>query len=173
MLASTKRMVNALVLAVLALGTGYAVAYDTGGTVALSGTVGSTLHIASVPTTLGDSAATLPLDGEGTASTHMVKVSDFTISTNNFEGFTLTASSGNILGTVSATATPISFQVGSVANDVAADAGDFTIATGSNYTFSTTDNVAVTRDLFIKYTPAALQDPGAYTGSIILSVSNN
>jgi len=137
---------------------------DTTGTVTLGGTVEPTLSITSTATA---GAAALDLSG----GTKIVKVSDLAMSTNNEQGLTLTASSGNL---TKSGGTSIAFQVTSVDNAAAAPAaGAFTIASGSNYTVGTEAAGSVDQDLYIMYTPAALQDPGAYAGSISLTVTDN
>lgn len=141
---------------------------QTAGTVPLSGTVASTLAITSAATT---EAGALDLDGDGTAAEHIVKAADMAIATNNEQGYTLTVSSGNL---TKANGTPIAYQVTTVADAAAAPAtGGFLVASGTNYTVSTAAAGSVPRDLYIKYTPAALQDAGAYGATINLTVADN
>lgn len=136
----------------------------TTGSVTLSGSVSSTLSITSTATA-GASALNLA-SGE-----KIVKVSDLAMTTNNEQGLTLTASSGSLTKTGG---TSIAYQVHSVADAATAPlSADFLIASGSNYTFATAAAGDSNRDLYIKYNPAALQDPGSYAGSISLTVSDN
>lgn len=139
----------------------------TTGSVTLGGSVTSTLAISSTSTA---AATALPLDGAAAGVAQIVKVSDLTIATNNEQGLTLTASSGNLTKTGG---TSIAFQVTSVADAATAPAsGDFLIASGTDYTASSSVAGAFNQDLYIKYTPAALQDPGNYGGTISLTVAD-
>lgn len=154
------RALVALSFAGLAPGV-YAATSDT---VILSGTVESSLSIVASPTA---NASNLDLsEGE-----KIVHVADLAMSTNNEQGFTLTATSGDLS---KAGGTPIPFQVTTVDDSAAAPlSGDFSVASGANYTFSTVVAGSFDQDLYIKYTPAALQDPGTYSGTINLTVSDN
>lgn len=70
--------------------------------------------------------------------------------------------------------TPIAFQVTTVpANGAAPGAGDFTVPTGSTYLLITSTSGTEDRDLYIRYTPGSLQDPGAYSGNIALTITDN
>ncbi|MHC5731925.1 MAG: hypothetical protein ACYTXY_49220, partial [Nostoc sp.] len=104
-------------------------------------------------------ATALNLGGDGSTPTeHIVKVAALAIGTNNEQGYTLTASSGNLTKTGG---TSIAYQVTSVAATTAAPAtGDFAVASGTNYTVATAGAGDAPKDLYIKYTPAALQDAG-------------
>jgi hypothetical protein len=156
------QVLGSVLLGVLALSSA-AVAATTG-SVTLGGTVASSLQITAVDTA---SASALDLSG----GQKIVKVTDITMGTNNEQGLTLTASSGNL---TKSGGTSIAFQVTSVADGAAAPAsGAFTIASGSNYTVGTSGSGDVSKDLYIMYTPLALQDPGAYAGSISLTVTDN
>lgn len=136
----------------------------TTATVPLSGTVSATLEVSSV-TAAG--ASSLDLMG----GQQIVKVADIAMSTNNEQGLTLTATSGDLS---KGGGTAIAYQVTSVADDDAAPAaGAFTAASGENYTVGTNAAGASNVDLYIMYSPAGLQDPGTYTGSITLTVSDN
>lgn len=170
---STKLIRRALIASGLFIGTAVAFsptafAADTA-TVILSGTVASTLAITSTTTT---EAGTLDLGGEGgTASAHIVKVADLAITTNNEQGYTLTVDSGDLTKNGG---TPIAYQVTSVADAATAPAsGDFATASGTDYTVGTLVAGAAPKDLYIKYTPAALQDAGVYGATINLTVADN
>ncbi|NEQ55556.1 MAG: hypothetical protein F6K11_36485, partial [Leptolyngbya sp. SIO3F4] len=103
-------------------------------------------------------AGQLDLDGEGSASTHVVKVADIAISTDSGSGLTLTISSGDIDRVDSQ---PISFQITTVADNAAPpNSGDFSTLSGNNYTYTTNSAGAENRDVYIRYTPRAFQDPG-------------
>ncbi len=115
----------------------------------------------SVSVNIMQSANSLILDGEGQATTHIVKVATITLSTDSNKGFTVTISSGNL--TKASLETPISYQVISViSGDNPPSSGGFTVASGNNYTFATNQAGSQNRDLYILYTPANLQDPGTY-----------
>jgi hypothetical protein len=155
---------SGLVLGAVAAFTPNASAGTTG-SVTLGGTVTSTLTMTSVSTG-GASALTLG----GGASEQIVQVADISMSTNNEQGLTLTATSGDL---TKAGGTAIAFQVTSVADGVSAPAtGDFAIASGTDYTVQSAAAGNLVKDLYIKYTPAALQDPGNYAGSISLTVAD-
>jgi hypothetical protein len=137
---------------------------DTTDTVTLGGTVASSLQITAVDT---GGASTLDLSG----GQKIVKVADITMGTNNEQGLTLTASSGNLS---KAGGTSIAFKVTSVADAAEAPAaGAFTVASGSDYSVGSSGSGDVVKDLYILYTPLALQDPGTYAGSISLTVADN
>lgn len=139
-------------------------AAGTTATVTLGGSVASTLEITSTDTA---SASTLNLS----SGQKIVQVADVSMSTNNDQGLTLTASSGNLTKTGGQ---PISFQVTSVADGGTAPlAAAFTVASGSNYTVATSAAGSSAKDLYIMYSPGATQDPGAYAGSISLTVADN
>jgi hypothetical protein len=142
----------------------------TTATVNLAGSVASTLAITS-STAAGASA--LALQGTGTAGVQtIVKAADVAIDTNNSTGYTLTATSGNLVNAT--TTTPIAYQVTSVADAAAAPgAGGFTAASGTNYTVASDAAGPVPKDLYIMYTPAQFQDPGTYTAIITLTVADN
>lgn len=117
-------------------------------------------------------ASNLTLDGEGSASTHIVKVANLELSTNDSDGLTLTISSESL--NKSGGETPIPFQVTTVsAGSGSPSASDFPVSSGSNYTVSTSSAGSSSKHLYIKYTPATVQDPGAYNTSISLVVTDN
>jgi hypothetical protein len=113
----------------------------------------------------------LALEGQGSTNTHIVKVADLALSTDNSRGLTLTISSGSLTKTGG---TSIPFQVTTVANGAGTPStAAFTTPAGSNYTFSAVLGDTTARDLYIKYTSAVLQDPGAYNAAISLVVTDN
>lgn len=113
----------------------------------------------------------LDLDGEGSASTHIVKIADITLSTDNASGLTLSVTSGSL---TKVNGTDIDFQVTTVQDDAAPPtAGDFTVASGNIYTYATVAAGAENRDVYIRYTPKELQDPGNYSAAVQLSVADN
>lgn len=70
--------------------------------------------------------------------------------------------------------TQIAFQVTTVpANSAAPSAGDFTVPTSSPYLLINSTSGTEDRDLYIRYTPGSLQDPGVYIGNISLSITDN
>jgi hypothetical protein len=137
---------------------------DTTGSVTLGGTVTSSLQITAV-----DTAGASALDLSG--GQKIVKVCDITMSTNNEQGLTLSATSGSL---TKSGGTSITFQVTSVVDAATAPAaGAFLIASGSPYTVGTVASGSVSRDLYVMYTPLTLQDPGDYDGSVDLTVTDN
>jgi hypothetical protein len=145
--------------AAIAPGTAFA---ETTANLPLSGTVTTTLNIVSTPL-----PAATALDLSGGVKTP--KVATLAIDTNNSTGYTLTASNGNLTNTTATT--PIPYLVSSVGTG---DAAPTVFAAGYTYA-SNAANAAASggRDLYIQYTPAALQDPGTYTGTITLAVTDN
>jgi hypothetical protein len=124
--------------------------------------------VASTPTA---GAAALDLDGEGSSAIHITQVADVTFSTANASGCTLTVSSGNIVKTGGL---DITYKVTSVASAAAPPtAGDFTIPSGNNYTFSIATATSSDRDIYVMYTSRTVQDPGTYNESILLTVADN
>ncbi|PSR15542.1 hypothetical protein C8255_22575 [filamentous cyanobacterium CCP3] len=116
-------------------------------------------------------STSLDLDGEGSASTHIVKVADILFSTDHSGGLTLWLTSGNL---TKVNGSDISFQVTTVANDaIAPSSSDFTVPSGQVYTYVTLAAGSESRDVYILYTPSALQDPGAYSATIDISVVDN
>ena len=131
-----------------------------------------TFSLPAITSSTTSVASNLTLDGEGSASTHIVKVANLELSTDDSDGLTLTNSSENL--TKSGGKTPIPFQVTIVAaGSGSPSASDFSVSSGSNYTVSTSSAGSSSKDLYIRYTPAALQDPGAYNTSISLVVTDN
>lgn len=160
-------------LAVMGVSLGMAVVMPSeafADTVNLSGTVSSTLTLSTSAT--GD-AGNLPLDGGAAGTQQIIQVADLGINTNNEQGYTLTVTSGDL---TKAGGTAISYQTTTTATGVTAVTGDFAVASGTDYTFTTSAANASgsgDRDLWVQYTPAALQDPGSYTGSITVTVADN
>ena len=137
----------------------------------LSAIAAPALALPSLTTTPAAGVTSLPLDGEGTAMTRIIKIADLALSTDNALGFTVHVSSGAIAKTGG---TDINFQVVTVPNEAAApQAGDFSVPSGSNYTYATSAAGSNDRDLYILYTPATLQDPGNYSSTINVWVVDN
>ncbi len=159
---------RALVLSSLVLGaTTLFSAKAMADTVTLNGTVASTLTLVTTPIA---AALALPLS---TPVQQIVQVADLAISTNNEQGYTVTADSGSLAKTGG---TSIAYQVTTTADAFPAVAGSFTAASGADHTFASTAANAPSsngRDLYIMYTPAALQDPGLYVGLITVTVADN
>lgn len=129
------------------------------------------LALPAVTTTPTSDAGNLLLDGQGTATTQVVKVATLTLSTDSPNGYTVFVSSGNV---AKLDATSIPFQVTIVdAGSSSPGEGAFTVASGNNYTLSTSQANTANKDLYIRYTPAALQDPGSYSASILLTIVDN
>lgn len=116
-------------------------------------------------------ASGLVLDGQGIASTRIVKVAVISFSTDAPNGVSLSISSGSL---TKAGGTPVAFQVAVVDRDAVAPSSDaFTTPSGSAHVVSTAAAGVAERDLYIMYRAAALQDPGAYSASINLDVVDN
>ncbi len=133
-------------------------------TVTLGGSVSSTLEITSVDT---GGASALDLS----SGQKIAQVADVSMNTNNDQGLTLTATSGDL---TKAGGVSIAFQVTSVGDSVTAPlAGAFTVASGTSYTVATSAAGPSLKDVYIMYTPGSTQDPGAYVGNITLTVADN
>lgn len=159
---SIPRVVVSLLAASLVVSS-LAVAGTTA-TITLGGSVSSTLEITAVE---GAAADALDLS----VGQKIVKVADIEMSTNNDQGLTLTATSGDL---TKAGGVSIAFQVTTVADAASAPvAGAFTIPSGTDYTAGTIAAGSDVSDLYIMYTPPGSQDPGDYAGTIELTVSDN
>ncbi len=120
--------------------------------------------------TATSAATALALDGEGSSTWHIVKVAEVDLSTANTTGLILTVTGD---GLTKAGGTLIAVQLVTVEHGQIPTASDFTIPAGSSYVFSTTQAGSVDRDLFIRYQPSSLQDPGTYTETLQLTVQDN
>jgi hypothetical protein len=116
-------------------------------------------------------AASLPLDGEGSASTHIVKVGDLAMATDGAAGFTVSITSTSL--TKGDQRTPIAFQVALVDDDVVPAAAAFTVASGDILVHTTAAAGAVNKDLYIKYLPATRQDPGSFSATVHVTIADN
>lgn len=128
---------------------------------------------ASSVTSVANSQATaLPVDGEGASTEHILKVADLNITSDGPLGFTLTVTSGSLSNGEGQT--PIAFQVVTVAAGSAApSAGMFTAASGESHVFTSLQAGSVTRELYVRYTPATLQDPGTYSHVVSVLIADN
>jgi hypothetical protein len=137
--------------------------------------LGSSSVALAAPALTVQSASTatgLGLDGRGSTSTHVVKIADLVLSTEAAGGLTVSIGSGQLIKPNGST--PISYQVVLVDSAAGApSAAAFTTPSGTPYTFSTHVPGTVEQALYIRYTPAALQGPGAYAASVNLAVIDN
>jgi hypothetical protein len=165
------KITSRLLIAIIVATVGSAIAPTksfaaTTANVPLSGSVASTLDITAAPEA-GASALDLSA-GEKT-----VKVATLSIQTNNSTGYTLTVNDGVLAKAApDAAVTPIAYQV----NTANAGAAAPTTFTAGNHTFNSgVANAAGAgnRDLYIRYTPEALQDPGTYTATVTMTVADN
>jgi hypothetical protein len=116
-------------------------------------------------------ASGLTLDGQGSSSSRVVKVADLELSTDAASGLTVSITSGAL---TRAGGSSIAFQVALVDHGASAPAAAaFTAASGAPYLFVTGGAVTLEKDLYIRYTAAALQDPGGYAAAIDLDVTDN
>jgi len=141
-----------------------AFAQTTSDTVNLSGNVPSILEMTTTAT-----AAASALELPTSADTKVVQVADIAFETNDAEGVTITATNGTL--TKIGGQTPINFQVKLLA-DGTATPGSSDFAAG-NTTYATTTAGEGNADLYIKYTTAEYQDPGAYSGNINVTITDN
>lgn len=129
------------------------------------------LALPTLTTSPTSDTSNLNLAGEGSTRTHIVKVADLSFSTDSANGLTLEVTSDAM---TKFSGTDIDFQVITVADNASKPSqGDFTVPSGSTYTYTTSVAGSENRDLYILYTPATLQDPGNYAGIITVSVIDN
>lgn len=130
------------------------------------------LAASSVTSVAISQSTALPLDGEGTSTERIVKVADLQIASDSPLGFTLTVTSGSL--SKADGETPIRFQVVTVAaGDPPPTAAMFTAAPGESHVFRSDVGGNVTRELYVRYTPAALQDPGTYSHMVSVTAVDN
>lgn len=115
----------------------------------------------------------LDLDGEGSAAVHIVKVADLTIDTTNVYGFTLYVTSGSLTKTGGATSIPFRVTTVPAGSGAPASSAFDNVPSGETYPLVTTVAGPGDCGLYIRYTPADLQDPGAYGATIDISVTDN
>jgi len=135
----------------------------------IGGSVTSTLDVTATLSTGGDAL-------DLTVGTQRIaQVADVTMTTNNAQGISLSIDSGSLVKTSGANSTPITFQVATVADGTTAPiAAAFTSLTTVAYTAGSTSAAGSTpKDLYIMYSPAAVQDPGDYGARITLTFSDN
>jgi len=126
----------------------------------------------SVMVSSSAAAGALDMDGEGGSWTHVVKIAGVTLSTDARMGLTVSITAGAL--TKINGRTPVRFQVLLVPRGGPAPApAAFTTPSTMTYVWSTTAPGAVDKDLYIKYTPARLQSPGAYAANVDIDVTNN
>ncbi len=138
----------------------------------LAATTSVALATPSVIASPAAGAGGLLLDGEGSSATHVVKIADVSLSTGASSGFTVSITSGSL--TKADGRTPVPFQVQFVADGASAPlASAFTTPSGTTLQWSSTGPGAVEKDLYVKYTPVPLQDPGPYTANVDIDVVDN
>ncbi|MDZ8186433.1 MAG: hypothetical protein RMX96_16475 [Nostoc sp. ChiSLP02] len=126
----------------------------------------------SITVSANSNNSNLNLAGEGNTLEYIVKVATLAIAEFGVNGFTLRITSDNSGNLAKSDGkTPIPFQVttvpgGSAPPGVAA----FSTPSGNDYTLPSN---SPSLDLYIKYKPAALQDPGDYSGNLNLNVVDN
>lgn len=161
---SKSPLFTAIIVGVLSVSAAAVASPTTSATVELGGSVDSSLALES---STSPNAELLDLSN----GRQIVKVADLFMITNNEQGLTLRASSGSL---TKSGGTPIAFQVTTVdASASAPSSGSFEIESGIDYLVGTSSSGAVGKDLYIMYTPLALQDPGYYDGVINLTVTDN
>ncbi|MBE9108179.1 hypothetical protein IQ273_01930 [Nodosilinea sp. LEGE 07298] len=129
------------------------------------------IGLPSLSTSTTAISTSLDLDGEGSASMHIVKIADISISTDYSSGLTLMLTSGSL---TKVDGSDILFKITTVANDESAPSSSaFDVPSGDTYTYSTQAAGSENRDVYILYTPSALQDPGSYGATINISVFDN
>lgn len=126
----------------------------------------------SITVSANSNNSNLNLAGEGNNLEYIVKVATLAIAEFGVNGFTLRISSGSSGNLAKADGkTPIPFQVTAVpGGSPPPGVSAFSTPSGNNYILPS--NLA-SLDLYIKYTPAALQDPGNYDSSLNLDVVDN
>ncbi|MEH1917838.1 hypothetical protein [Nostoc sp.] len=138
-------------------------------TVNLSGEIATQATIEATDTA---GATALNLGGEGTIVTDaVVKVADLTMSTNNASGLKISLVGGTLIGTLTGIGTPITYQVAVATNGQTPATGDYS-ANISGLSVSNSP-AEVEKDLYIRYSAPAINDPDTYEGSILLTVADN
>jgi hypothetical protein len=150
-------VLKSVLFAILATGSAAVAATDS---VTIGGTVSPTLSVAATP--ISGVGTTLDLSG----GLKTVKIADVAIGTNNETGLTLTVTPNPMTKTGGT-----SIVVKAKTVDDGATAPTAVFATGPFEVGSTTQG-PFNQDLYIQYTPADLQDPGDYAGTVGLSVSD-
>lgn len=124
-----------------------------------------------ITVTPSNQANNLPLGGQGgIQNTQIIKVGTITLNTTSPNGFILNIIASNLIN--SKGETPINIQVTTVSAG-SGTPGEGYFTTGANQTYSyfnNNANASETRDLYIKYTPASLQNPGNYNAYINLNI---
>lgn len=128
------------------------------------------IGLPTITATATSESTQLPLAYSG-PSPIVTKVADVQITTTAINGMTFTVNSSSLTKTDGA---PIQLQFLAV-NDGASSpsAAAFTTDTNSPYSFSNGGPGTENLDLYIKYLPGQLQDPGYYSNTLQLSVSDN
>lgn len=140
---------------------------DTSANIGVGGNVPSTLAI----TAAADGGATSTSVTTGTET--IAKIADLSMETNNSTGLTLTVNAGTVTNGDSET---MPFEVliledgASTPATTAFSAGTQTYNSGGANASGASIGL---RDLYIKYKPAALQDPGTYSGTVTVTVADN
>lgn len=138
----------------------------------LVATTSAAFAVPSVTVSPDAGAGALVLDGTGSSTTRIVKIADVSLWTDAAGGSIVSITPGSL--TKADGRTPVPLQVVLVADGASAPlAAAFTTPAGTTYTWSSTGPGALERDLYIKYRPADLQDPGTYTASVDLDVVDN
>jgi hypothetical protein len=126
----------------------------------------------SVTVSASSAAGDLPMDGHGTASTHVVKIADLMLATDSANGLTVFVTSGQL--TNADDRTSVSFRVLLVNDGASAPSPSaFTTPSGDIYSFPTSTAGGVAKDLYLRYTPASVQDPGTYSATVDISAVDN
>jgi hypothetical protein len=162
---------RALVISSLFVGAATLLATPTkvmADTVTLAGNVAPILNMVTTPTTGANSAAALPLD---TTDEQTITVANLDITTNNEQGYTVTATpqNGSVLHKTGGTDIAYTVNLAAVGTNDGGTDSDSAVNKYKADGETASDAVA----LSIIYTPAALQDPGDYSGSISVTVADN
>ena len=167
MLSNTLRHI--LVASGLVVATSFAASSafaGTTGSIPLGGTVNTTLEMVVTPTANTNMDLT-------TATVQRIKFGDITMGTNNATGLNLALDSA-VTFTNANSKTPIT--VGVAVLDGAAPAiptTGYVTAAGSLIAPNAAQAITTPYSLFVEYTPAALQDPSAYSATVNLTVTDN
>lgn len=112
----------------------------------------------------------LELHGEGTTATEIARVATVNVSTANPQGYTLSLSSASLENALGGSG--IAYQIWAVtAGGSPPMSGDFSIDSGNS--FLQCSLLPLDLDIYVKYTPASLQNSGSYDSTITVEATDN
>jgi hypothetical protein len=129
-----------------------------------------TIAAPEISATATSTATNLPIIDTG-SNTEILQVANLQVSTNASNGLKLTITPKSLNKTGGAQI-PIQF-LAIPSGNTQPNPTDFTTPATTNYEYTISTSGSADLDLYIKYTPGQLQDPGNYTTDLELSVADN